>query len=135
MNGLVKRRKVVNRRAFLYGAGGVAIGLPFLEGMPERSAWAQGSEPIFTFFLCAACGVEPKRFWPGSTGALSGLLGSGKAEQFTLQLIANNPKTRLHSQLDVGSYSQASKIQGREPIRIHPSDAARRGIGDGVSRR
>ncbi|HKG24748.1 MAG TPA: molybdopterin dinucleotide binding domain-containing protein, partial [Thermomicrobiales bacterium] len=51
--------------------------------------------------------------------------------QFPLHLIANNPKTRLHSQLDVGSYSQASKIQGREPIRIHPSDAARRGIGDG----
>jgi len=73
------RRKVVNRRAFLYGAGGVAIGLPFLEGLPERSAWAAGSQPIFTFFLCAACGVEPKRFWPSSTGALSGLLSSGKA--------------------------------------------------------
>jgi biotin/methionine sulfoxide reductase len=58
-------------------------------------------------------------------------LGAAKAEQFPLQLIANNPKTRLHSQLDVGSYSQASKIQGREPIRLHPSDAARRGIGDG----
>ena len=34
-----QRKKVVNRRAFLYGAGGVAIGLPFLEGLPERSAW------------------------------------------------------------------------------------------------
>ena len=75
----VKRRKVINRRAFLYGAGGVALGLPFLEGLPERSAWAAGSEPVFTFFLCAACGVEPKRFWPTSTGELSGLLASGKA--------------------------------------------------------
>ncbi|HYP86519.1 MAG TPA: DUF1552 domain-containing protein, partial [Polyangiaceae bacterium] len=75
----VSRRKVINRRAFLYGAGGVAIGLPFLEGLPERSAWAAGAEPIFTFFICAACGVEPKRFWPTSTGALSGLLDSGKA--------------------------------------------------------
>jgi hypothetical protein len=73
------RRKVINRRAFLYGAGGVAIGLPFLEGMPERSAWAAGTTPIFTFFMCAACGVEPKRFWPSSTGALDGLLASGKA--------------------------------------------------------
>jgi hypothetical protein len=74
-----RRRKVVNRRAFLYGAGSVAIGLPFLEGLPERSAWAAGSNPIFTFFMCAACGVEPKRFWPQSTGDLSGLLASGKA--------------------------------------------------------
>ena len=73
------RRKVLNRRAFLYGAGGVAIGLPFLEGLPERSAWAADAKPIFTFFMCAACGVEPKRFWPASTGALDGLLASGKA--------------------------------------------------------
>ena len=75
---IVPRRRTVNRRAFLYGAGGVAIGLPFLEGLPERSAWAQGAEPVFTFFMCAACGVEPKRFWP-ATGALSGGLSSGKA--------------------------------------------------------
>jgi len=75
----MKRRKAINRRAFLYGAGTIAIGLPFLEGLPERSAWAANAQPIFTFFLCGACGVEPKRFWPGSTGALSGLLSSGKA--------------------------------------------------------
>ncbi|MFN8558273.1 MAG: molybdopterin dinucleotide binding domain-containing protein, partial [Dehalococcoidia bacterium] len=58
-------------------------------------------------------------------------LGSAAAARFPLQLIANNPKTRLHSQLDVGAYSQASKVQGREPVRIHPADAAARGIGDG----
>jgi len=75
----INRRKVINRRAFLYGAGTIAIGLPFLEGLQERSAWAANAQPIFTFFLCGACGVEPKRFWPGSTGALSGLLASGKA--------------------------------------------------------
>ena len=78
MNGRVKpQRHIVNRRAFLYGAGGIAIGLPFLEGLPERSAWAQDATPVFTFFLCAACGVEPKRFWPASTGELSTLLASG----------------------------------------------------------
>lgn len=80
MNDRIKpKRHVVNRRAFLYGAGGVALGLPFLEGLPERSAWAAGQEPVFSFFLCAACGVEPKRFWPSGTGALSGLLSSGQA--------------------------------------------------------
>jgi biotin/methionine sulfoxide reductase len=48
-----------------------------------------------------------------------------------LRLIANQPKTRLHSQLDVGGYSQASKVSGREPVRMHPADAAERGIADG----
>jgi hypothetical protein len=82
-------RKVKNRRAFLYGAGGVAIGLPFLEGLQERSAWAANAPPIFTFFMCAACGVEPKRFWPSATGALSGLLDSGKAVDALAPLAAN----------------------------------------------
>jgi biotin/methionine sulfoxide reductase len=50
---------------------------------------------------------------------------------FPLQLIANQPATRLHSQLDFGATSLASKIQGREPMRIHPQDAAARGICDG----
>jgi biotin/methionine sulfoxide reductase len=46
-------------------------------------------------------------------------------------LVANNPATRLHSQLDHGAYSQAAKVQGREPVRIHPADAAARGIASG----
>ena len=58
-------------------------------------------------------------------------LGSQRARQFPLQLIANNPRTRLHSQLDVGAFSQAAKIQGREPLRMHPADAASRGLADG----
>ncbi|MCT9930332.1 molybdopterin-dependent oxidoreductase [Planotetraspora sp. A-T 1434] len=48
-----------------------------------------------------------------------------------LLLIANQPSTRLHSQLDPGAVSQASKISGREPLRMHPSDASARGIADG----
>ena len=51
--------------------------------------------------------------------------------RFPLQLVANQPATRLHSQLDFGATSQASKIRGREPVRIHPQDAAARGISDG----
>ena len=39
------RRIAVNRRAFLRD-GAVAVGLPFLEGLPERSAWA--SSPAAT---------------------------------------------------------------------------------------
>lgn len=51
--------------------------------------------------------------------------------RFPLHLIANQPKTRLHSQLDVGSTSLQSKIHGREPVRMNPRDAARRGLSDG----
>ncbi|WP_425528697.1 molybdopterin-dependent oxidoreductase [Rhodococcus maanshanensis] len=58
-------------------------------------------------------------------------LGGRRAEAFPLHLIANQPKTRLHSQLDHGATSQGSKVQGREPIRLHPDDAAARGIADG----
>lgn len=57
--------------------------------------------------------------------------GSPDAETFPLVLIANNPRTRLHSQLDEGAYSQSVKIQGWEPVRIHLDDAAVRSIGDG----
>jgi biotin/methionine sulfoxide reductase len=58
-------------------------------------------------------------------------LGGPRAETFPLHLIANQPATRLHSQLDGGAVSQGAKIQGREPIRMHPSDAAQRGLASG----
>ena len=51
--------------------------------------------------------------------------------RYPLQLIANQPATRLHSQLDFGATSQRSKVQGREPIRLHPVDAQARGITEG----
>ena len=50
----------------------------------------------------------------------------------TLHLLSNQPKTKLHSQLDHGINSRESKIQKREPIRMHPLDAASRGISDGA---
>ncbi|MBE9607699.1 molybdopterin guanine dinucleotide-containing S/N-oxide reductase [Acetobacteraceae bacterium H6797] len=48
-----------------------------------------------------------------------------------LWLVANQPATRLHSQLDFGGTSAGSKHRGREVMRIHPQDAARRGIAEG----
>ena len=56
---------------------------------------------------------------------------SAALERFPLQLVANQPATRLHSQLDFAACSQQSKIRGREPMRIHPQDAGARGINDG----
>jgi biotin/methionine sulfoxide reductase len=58
-------------------------------------------------------------------------LGSPRARRFPLHLLSNQPRTRLHSQLDQGITSQEAKIQGREPMRINPDDAAERGIRDG----
>lgn len=66
----------VNRRNFLRGAGGVALALPFLESLPERSAWAASSPPVFSFFIVAQNGVVFKgasgqTFFPAATGALT----------------------------------------------------------------
>ncbi|MBR1150625.1 molybdopterin guanine dinucleotide-containing S/N-oxide reductase [Bradyrhizobium sp. JYMT SZCCT0428] len=48
-----------------------------------------------------------------------------------LILVANQPATRLHSQLDFGGHSAASKHRGREVACMNPIDAAARGISDG----
>lgn len=50
---------------------------------------------------------------------------------YPLHLLSNQPKTRLHSQYDHGSYSRASKIQQREPLTLNAEDARARGISDG----
>lgn len=46
-------------------------------------------------------------------------------------LVANQPRTRLHSQFDFGGHSGASKHQGREVASMHPDDAKPRGIAEG----
>ncbi len=60
--------------------------------------------------------------------APSEYLGAKLAERFPLHLMSSQPATRLHSQLDQGRVSLASKIDGREPITLHPDDAASRGL-------
>lgn len=58
-------------------------------------------------------------------------LGATAARDHPLHLISNQPATRLHSQMDSGAVSRASKVGGREPVWINPADAAARGIADG----
>ncbi|MDO1582613.1 molybdopterin guanine dinucleotide-containing S/N-oxide reductase [Rhizobium oryzicola] len=58
-------------------------------------------------------------------------LGACDRDATTLHLISDQPPRRLHSQLDASPHSKAGKIAGREPIHIHPTDAAARGIADG----
>jgi len=55
----------------------------------------------------------------------------GDTRRFPLHLISNQPSTKLHSQLDHGSYSRAAKINQREPIMLHPHDAQQRKLEAG----
>jgi biotin/methionine sulfoxide reductase len=55
----------------------------------------------------------------------------GDVSKHPLHLISNQPKTKLHSQLDHGSHCRAVKINQREPIMLHPDDANARGLEDG----
>ncbi len=88
------------------------------------------------------CGPHPAWFEPYERlgAADSGAMGSGAegsdamgntAASSKLHLISNQPRTRLHSQYDFASPSQATKHSGREPIRLHPTTAAERGIAQG----
>lgn len=50
---------------------------------------------------------------------------------YDLQLLCNQPSHRLHSQLDMAGPSRSTKVAGREAVRLHPDDAAARGLSDG----
>ena len=50
---------------------------------------------------------------------------------YPLFLVADQPATRLHSQLDFGGYSASEKRKGREVCSMHPDDAAERGVAGG----
>jgi len=55
-------------------------------------------------------------------------LGSDKAAEYPLHMISNQPAGKLHSQMDFAGASLDLKIDGREPMLIHPDDAEKRGI-------
>ncbi len=93
--------------------------------LPTPSGRIEIASATIAGFGYADCPGHPA-WLPPAEGA-----GSPAASRFPLQLIANQPATRLHSQLDFGATSRGSKIRGREPVRIHPQDAAVRGIADG----
>ncbi len=51
--------------------------------------------------------------------------------RWPLHLLSSQPRTRLHSQYDHGSVSRRTKVQNREPLWLHPLDAAARGVSEG----
>ena len=58
-------------------------------------------------------------------------LGSPVAQQFPLHLLSCQPHDKLHSQWDHAKPSRRTKASGRQPVRIHPKDAAKRNLADG----
>jgi biotin/methionine sulfoxide reductase len=58
-------------------------------------------------------------------------LGGRIAERYPLHMLSDQPADKLHSQLDHSPHAKATKVKGRQPITLHPEDAAARGIDDG----
>ncbi len=87
-----------------------------------------GKIEIFSETLAAFelddCAGHPKWF------EKSEFIGSERSAQYPLALNSNQPVTRLHSQFDFGRTSMNAKINGREPMQIHPDDARARGINE-----
>ena len=75
----VDKKKTFGRRNFLVGVGGVTLGLPILEALRPKKAWAQTAKtPPFLGIICSANGVvqqrgtsEAESWWPTQLGALT----------------------------------------------------------------
>ncbi len=53
-------------------------------------------------------------------------LGAKKAERYPLHMLSDQPTDKLHSQLDHSPHAKATKVKGRQPVTMHPEDAAAR---------
>ncbi|GAA2093638.1 molybdopterin guanine dinucleotide-containing S/N-oxide reductase [Kitasatospora saccharophila] len=103
-----------------------------LRADPERFPLATPSGRIEVFsaevdsFGYDDCAGHPTWYEPAEW------LGGDLAGRYPLHLVSNQPASRLHSQYDNGGRSLDSKVRGREPVTLNPSDAAARGIEDGA---
>lgn len=91
-----EKKKTFGRRAFLTGIGGVTVGLPILEALQPRKAWAQAAAtPSYLAIICSANGVcqarsgEVEAWWPTQVGALTtAAMTADKAARATGELAA-----------------------------------------------
>lgn len=68
---------------------------------------------------------------PGHAVWLDPMEWLGNADPDQLHMISNQPRNKLHSQLDHGSVSRADRSKGVEPVTMHPDDAAKRSLSAG----
>lgn len=94
---------------------------PAAHPLPTPSGKIQISSPAVAAFGYADCPGHPA--WLDKTET--------PCARHPLYLVANQPASRLHSQLDFGAHSQSTKRQGREVCTLHPRAAAARGIAEG----
>ncbi|WP_162582925.1 molybdopterin-dependent oxidoreductase [Variovorax sp. PBS-H4] len=94
---------------------------PVAHPLPTPSGKVQISSPTIANFGYADCPGHPAwlpfRYAPTA--------------EYPLWLVANQPHAKLHSQMDFGGHSQASKRSGREVCTLHPAAAGARGIREG----
>ena len=103
-----------SRRAFLRGAAGAAVALPFLESLPERSPWAADDpQPVFAFFICTVGGVVRSQFFPDATGPLTpgGARGRGQGHQ-SARRTRGQPLVPLGHQLAAGVELADAHVEG-----------------------
>ncbi|WP_114470427.1 molybdopterin-dependent oxidoreductase [Pseudorhodoferax soli] len=89
--------------------------------LPTPSGRIQISSPVVAGFGYDDCPGHPTWIAPRRP----------PTQSFPLWLVANQPASRLHSQLDFGGHSQSTKVDGREVCSLHPTTAAERGISAG----
>ena len=94
---------------------------PLGHPLPTPSGKVQISSPTIAGFAYADCPGHPA--WLAPSDAPTPL--------HPLFLVANQPATRLHSQLDYGDHSQSQKRRDREVCAMNPRDAAARDITEG----
>jgi biotin/methionine sulfoxide reductase len=94
---------------------------PVENPLPTPSGKLQISSPVVAAFGYADCPGHPAWIPPQYP----------PDAQHPLWLIANQPHSKLHSQLDYGAHSLASKRRGREVCTMHPEAAAARGVKQG----
>lgn len=84
-------------------------------------------------FGLADCAGHPQWREPGEWLGHATAQGSpaDRPSPGALHLLSDQPSSKLHSQLDHGPWSRAHKIDGREPVLLHPNDAAARDIAEG----
>lgn len=68
---------------------------------------------------------------PGHPAWMEPMEWLGNANAYPLHMISNQPRDKLHSQLDHGTVSQSARVEGREPCLMNSTDAAARGLVQG----
>lgn len=89
---MIRRNRTLSRRAVLRGAGGVAIGLPFLEAMQPRQAVAASDTRRLVLF-----------FTPNGTNDFDAFLPKETGSGFTLKGAETSPLAPLRDDLTVMS--------------------------------